>query len=71
MDKETFSSYGWIVITVIVLAIMITFATPFGDKIVEAVEDVVADFTGFANDAIDAVVVGAEAAESTSSVVNG
>ena len=44
MDKETFSSYGWIVITVIVIAIMISFATPFGQFIVDAVKDVLANF---------------------------
>ena len=52
MDKETFSSYGWIVITVIVVAIMIAFATPFGQYIVEAVKDVLADFQGTANEAL-------------------
>ena len=52
MDKETFSSYGWIVITVIVIAIMIAFATPFGDFIVEAVKKVLTDFKDTAADAL-------------------
>ena len=30
MDKETLSNYGWIVICVLVLAVMIALATPFG-----------------------------------------
>ena len=30
MDKETLSNYGWIVIAVLVLAVMIALATPFG-----------------------------------------
>ena len=52
MDKETFSSYGWIVITVIVIAIMITFATPFGTQIKDAVQAVLDDFMGMANTAL-------------------
>ena len=52
MDKETFSSYGWVVITVIVIAIMIAFATPFGKFIVEAVQGVLDDFQGTAGEAL-------------------
>ena len=33
MDKETLSNYGWIVICVLVLAVMIALATPFGNYI--------------------------------------
>ena len=52
MDKETFSSYGWVVITVIVIAIMIAFATPFGEFIVKAVQSVLDDFQGTAGEAL-------------------
>ena len=52
MDKETFSSYGWIVITVIVIAIMIAFATPFGRYIVEGVQDVLGKFATTASGAV-------------------
>ena len=52
MDKETFSSYGWIVITVIVIAIMISFATPFGQFIVDAVKGVLEGFQGNVDGAI-------------------
>ena len=38
MDKETLSNYGWIVICVMVLAVMIALATPFGSFISEAVQ---------------------------------
>ena len=38
MDKETLSNYGWIVICVLVLAVMIALATPFGDYISTAVK---------------------------------
>ena len=37
MDKETLSNYGWIVIAVMVLAVMIALATPFGEFIKDAV----------------------------------
>ena len=37
MDKETLSNYGWIVICVMVLAVMIALATPFGGFIRDAV----------------------------------
>ena len=42
MDKETLSNYGWIVIAVLVLAIMIALATPFGDYISSAVKSTTA-----------------------------
>ena len=29
MDKETLSHYGWIVILVLILAVLLAFATPF------------------------------------------
>ena len=38
MDKETLSNYGWIVICVLVLAVMIALATPFGSFISEAIQ---------------------------------
>ena len=55
MDKETFSSYGWIVITVIVIAIMITFATPFGEFIRDAVQEVLDNFKATADTALSNV----------------
>ena len=36
MDKNTLSNYGWIVIAVLVLVIMIALATPFGEYIKNA-----------------------------------
>ena len=38
MDKETLSNYGWIVICVLVLAVMIALATPFGSFVADAVK---------------------------------
>ncbi len=39
MDKETLSNYGWIVICVLVLAVMIALASPFGQYVASAVEN--------------------------------
>ena len=35
MDKETLSNYGWIVICVLVLSVMIALATPFGGYVAD------------------------------------
>ena len=39
MDKNTLSNYGWIVIAVLVLSVMIALATPFGGYIKSGVEN--------------------------------
>ena len=39
MDKETLSNYGWVVICVLVLVVMIALATPFGKYIADAVKN--------------------------------
>ena len=44
MDKETLSNYGWIVIAVLVLVVMIALATPFGTFIADGFK---ATYTGF------------------------
>ena len=41
MDKQTLSNYGWIVIAVLVLAVMIAMATPFGEYVKNAVSSAV------------------------------
>lgn len=38
MDKQTLSNYGWIVICILVLSVMIAMATPFGKFIAEGVK---------------------------------
>lgn len=38
MDKQTLSNYGWIVICILVLSVMIAFATPFGSFIASGVK---------------------------------
>ena len=44
MDKETLSNYGWIVILVLILAVMIALATPFGNFIAGAIKSTTAGF---------------------------
>ena len=39
MDKNTLSNYGWIVIAVLVLSVMIALATPFGKFVKTGVEN--------------------------------
>ena len=53
MDKETFSNYGWIVITVIVLGIMIAFAPVFGEFIMNGVQDLLDSFKATASSALN------------------
>ena len=38
MDKETLSNYGWIVICVLVLAVLLALASPFGSFVADAVK---------------------------------
>ena len=42
MDKETLSNYGWIVVLVLVLAVMLALATPFGSFIAGAIKSTTA-----------------------------
>ena len=42
MDKETLSNYGWIVICVLVLAVMLALATPFGTFVSGAIKSTTA-----------------------------
>lgn len=46
MDKETLSNYGWVVICIIVLVIMIALATPFGEFVRDAVASATNAFGG-------------------------
>ena len=46
MDKQTLSSYGWIVVLVLVLSVMIAMATPFGEFIASGFK---ATYAGFGN----------------------
>ena len=53
MDKETLSNYGWVVIAVLVLSIMIALATPFGTYISDGVKATTAGLFETSKNALD------------------
>ena len=53
MDKETLSNYGWVVICVLVLVVMIALATPFGKYIAEAVKNTTSSLFDVSKNAMD------------------
>ena len=61
MDKNTLSNYGWIVIAVLVLAVMIALATPFGKYIESGVRSTTAGLFDTSEKAMN--VVGMSAGE--------
>ena len=58
MDKETLSNYGWIVICILVLVVMIASATPFGNFIAEAVWNVGEGLFNTSQEALEVVGIG-------------
>jgi hypothetical protein len=44
MDKNTLSQYGWVIICIIVIAIMIGLATPFGNFVKQSVDNTIHSF---------------------------
>ena len=58
MDKETLSNYGWIVICVLVLAVMLALATPFGTFVADGFK---ATYTGLFETGDSALDVGLSA----------
>ncbi len=57
MDKNTLSNYGWVVITVLVLAVMLAFATPFGTFIKDAVWNTTEALFATNNKALDTALI--------------
>ena len=53
MDKETLSNYGWVVICILVLVVMIALATPFGKYIANAVKATTESLFGVSNNALE------------------
>ena len=53
MDKETLSNYGWVVICVLGLVVMIALATPFGKYIAEAVKNTTQSLFNVSKNALD------------------
>lgn len=60
MDKETLSNYGWIVIAVLVLSVMIALATPFGEYIKAGVESTTAGLFDTSEKAMNVVGMSAQ-----------
>ncbi len=63
MDKETLSNYGWVVICVLVLVVMIALATPFGKYIAEAVKNTTQSLFAVSKEALDLGLTGAGGSE--------
>ena len=55
MDKSTLSNYGWVVIAVLVLSVMIALATPFGTYISNAVKSTTEGLFNVQQNALGAV----------------
>ena len=49
MDRNTLSNYGWVVIVVIILAIIMVLATPFGNYIANGTKSILTKFSDDAN----------------------
>ena len=54
MDKETLSNYGWIVILVLILAVLLALASPFGNFIAGAIKSTTAGFFSVNQNALGA-----------------
>lgn len=69
MDKETLSNYGWIVILILILAVMIALATPFGNFIAGAIKSTTAGFFSVNQNAMNAggIVIPGQNFDDTSS----
>ena len=70
MDKNTLSNYGWIVIAVLVLSVMIALATPFGEYIKAGVESTTAGLFDTSEKALNVVGMSATGKEPPKPIVN-
>ena len=50
MNKTTFSHTGIVIAAVIVLAVMVAFATPFGDYVADSTEEMIYTFSAKSDD---------------------
>ena len=53
MDKQTLSNYGWLVILTLVLAVMLAFATPFGNYVKIATQNTLSAYIETNNKVLD------------------
>ena len=58
MDKETLSNYGWIVILILILSVLLALATPFGNFIAGAFKATYAGFGMVGDNALGIVIPG-------------
>ena len=58
MDKQTLSNYGWIIICVLILAVMIALATPFGKFVGEGFKSSYGGFSSVSDKAMDVIGMG-------------
>lgn len=58
MNRETLSKYGWIIICVIVLGIIITIAAPFGNQFINSFAKMVKSVISAADVALSGIRVG-------------
>lgn len=56
MDKETLSHYGWIVVLVMILAVLLAFATPFGTFVADGFKATYAGFDMVGNGAMNNIL---------------
>lgn len=56
MDKNTLSHYGWIVVLILILSVMLALATPFGNFIARGFEASYVGFDYTANEALGTVI---------------
>lgn len=71
MDKNTLSNYGWIVIAVLVLSVMIALATPFGEYIKAGVESTTAGLFDTSEKALNVVGMSAKTDETEKATASG
>ncbi len=70
MDKETLSNYGWIVIAVLVLSVMIALASPFGHFIEAGVKSTAQGLFDVHENALNVVGMSATGKEPSAPIVN-
>ena len=63
MDKETLSHYGWIVILVLILAVLLALASPFGNFIAEGFKATYVGFFQTGENALGIIIPGSETKE--------
>ena len=70
MDKNTLSNYGWIVIAVLVLSVMIALATPFGQYVEQGVRSTTTGLFDTSEKAMNVVGMSANKDDKIESIKN-